>query len=166
MKEFMKSYAIFYCAAAQIFSILVRQQQFFQNKCVKSNSRYWLQVFILARQLLISFNCQQQLSWGHHPHLHYHCSWFLPFASLKVPRSSSNYAWPELFFNLKMWMWGKLYEDTWAKRGQHFQKLEKHCSSEFLPLVWVCKFHHQSDVDAAVLRLICPNPFMNLHSCA
>lgn len=57
------------------FFVLRRQQQFFQHNSVKSNSRCWLQVFILAMELLISFNCQQKLSWrrggrGCHQNLH------------------------------------------------------------------------------------------------
>lgn len=147
----------------------MRQEQFFQHKSVKTNSHYWLQVLILARELLISFNCQQQLSWEWVTKIYIRvsrCSWVLPSATLEEPRFSSNYAWPELVFNLNMRMWGKLYEDTWAKRGQHFQKLEKHCSGEFMSLVWDCKFHPQSDADVAVLRLLCPNPFMNLDLCA
>lgn len=88
------------------FSILVRQQQFFQHNSVKSNSHCWLQVFILAIELLISFDCQQKLSWrsqgaGLSPKFTFrvsHCSWFLPSVTLEESRSSSNYAWPELFF--------------------------------------------------------------------
>lgn len=82
------------------FSILVRQQQFFQHNSVKSNSHCWLQVFILAIELLISFNCQQKLSWrsrgaGLSPKFTFrvsHCSWFLPSVTLEESRSSSNYA--------------------------------------------------------------------------
>lgn len=152
----------------------MRQQQFFQHNSVKSNSHCWLQVFILATELLISFNCQQKLSWrsrgaGLSPKFTFrvsHCSWFLPSVTLEESRSSSNYAWPELLFNLDMWMWGKLHEDTWAKIRQCFQKLEKHCSRAFMHLVWDCKFHHQSNTDVAVLRLLYPNPFMNLDLCA
>lgn len=153
----------------RFFSILMRQRHFFQHKSVKSNSHYWLQMFILARELLISFNWQQQLSWEGSPKFTLRInnrSWVLPSTSLEEPRSSSNYAWPELFFNLNMWLWRKLYEDIWAKRGQHFQKLEKHYSREFMSLVWDCKFHHQRDADVAVLRLLRPNPFMNLDLCA
>lgn len=157
------------CCHIDFFSILMRQWHFFQHKSVKSNSHYWLQMFVLARELLISFNWQQQLSWEGSPKFTLRInnrSWVLPSTSLEEPRSSSNYAWPELLFNLNMWLWRKLYEDIWAKRGQHFQKLEKHYSREFMSLVWDCKFHHQRDADVAVLRLLHPNPFMNLDLCA
>lgn len=47
-----------------------------------------------------------------------------------------------------------------------FQNLEIHCSREHMPFEWDCKFHHQSKVDIALLRLLCLNPFMNLNFCA
>lgn len=89
------------------FSILMRHHQFFQHKNLKSSHNYWQKVFIIVRELLITFNWQQQLTLGgESPKFTLevsNCSCFLLSATLEE-RFSTHYSWPELTFNLNLRM--------------------------------------------------------------